>query len=207
MIVPEGKTGPRRIRLIASIPYIESWLGYHPNKNNPEEFLWVTHANNSIGKPMGYDTIRKILRETAERAGIKKRVNPHAFRHARATHLASELTSPILCEMFGWMQGSKEPSTYIHLSGKNLDNALLKMYGKLPADEEDGKIKCPRCSEVNQEINRFCKNCGLPFGLKDFTNIQDERKKYDDIMSKLMEKMVQNPEVKRMMMETLGKIS
>jgi integrase len=203
VIVPEGKTGPRRIRLIQSISYLEAWLGCHPRRDDPEAPLWVTVGNNNKGKTIGYQTIRKMLRQTAEKAGIKKRVNPHAFRHARATHLASELTMPLQCEYFGWVQGSKAPATYIHLSGKDLDRALLKMYGKLPEEEENNIIKCPRCNEINQEINRFCSNCGLPFDLKGLADIEDERGKYDDMMSKIMVRLTQNPQVKKEIMEAL----
>jgi integrase len=205
VVVPEGKTGPRRIRLIASIPHIETWLGYHPKKNDPEALLWVTYANNKKGTEISYQAIRKMLRKTAESAGIKKKVNPHNFRHSRATHLASELTSPLQCEYFGWIQGSKAPATYIHLSGKDLDRALLKMYGKLPPEQDD-VIKCPRCSEINQEVSRFCKNCGLPFGIKDYVNLEDERRKYDDKMSKVMERLLQNPQVKKEIAEVLRNI-
>jgi len=196
VLIPEGKTGPRRIRLISSIPHVESWLSYHPHKKEPESFLWTTYANNNKGNIISYQSIRKLLTKTAERAGITKKVNPHNFRHSRATHLASELTSPIQCEMFGWVQGSDAPATYIHLNGKDLDKALLKINGKLPP-EEDNNIKCPRCNDVNHEISRFCKNCGLPFEIKDYVNLEDERKKYDDKMSKVMEKLLQNPEVKK----------
>lgn len=205
VLIPEGKTGPRRIRLIASIPHVESWLSYHPHKKEPEAFLWTTYANNNKGNIISYGAICKMLRQTAERAGIKKKVNPHNFRHSRATHLASELTSPIQCEMFGWVQGSDAPATYIHLNGKDLDKALLKINGKLPP-EEDNNVKCPRCNDVNHEISRFCKNCGLPFEIKDYVNLEDERKKYDDKMSKVMEVLLQNPEIKKEIAETLRDI-
>ena len=115
----------------------------------------------------------------------------------------SKFPGPLLCEYFGWVQGSKEPATYIHLSGKNLDRAILKMHGRLPPEEEDGTLKCPKCNEINEEINRFCKNCGLPFDLKDVMDLEDERGKYDLVMSKIMEKLVQNSEVKKEIVEVL----
>jgi integrase/recombinase XerD len=206
VIIPEGKTGPRRIRLISSIPHVETWLGYHPHKKDPEAFLWTTYANSNKGNIISYEAISKMLRQTAKRAGITKKVNPHNFRHSRATHLASELTSPIQCAMFGWVQGSDAPATYIHLNGKDLDKALLKINGKLPP-EEDNNIKCPRCNDVNHEISRFCKNCGLPFEIKDYVNLEDERKKYDDKMSKVMEVLLQNPHLKKEIVEALKGVS
>jgi len=42
-----------------------------------------------------------------------------------------------MCEYFGWIQGSDMPSTYVHLSGRDIDNAILRIHGKLP--KENGK--------------------------------------------------------------------
>ena len=32
-------------------------------------------------------------------------------------------------EHFGWVQGSEMAATYVHLSGRDVDNALLKLQG------------------------------------------------------------------------------
>lgn len=39
------------------------------------------------GKPLSSDTVQRIVKEAAEKAGIQKRVTPHALRHSYATHL------------------------------------------------------------------------------------------------------------------------
>ncbi|MFH1696590.1 MAG: site-specific tyrosine recombinase/integron integrase [Candidatus Diapherotrites archaeon] len=39
------------------------------------------------GKPLSADTIQRIIRESAEKAGIQKHVTPHSMRHSFATHL------------------------------------------------------------------------------------------------------------------------
>jgi len=83
-----GKTGPRRIRVVSCVPYIAEWLNKHPFRNDPNAYLWI----NRRLKPHLYSRIRAILYLTAKKAGIKKRVNPHNFRHSRATYLANYLT-------------------------------------------------------------------------------------------------------------------
>ncbi|WP_394344768.1 hypothetical protein [Salinigranum halophilum] len=55
-------------------------------------------------------------------------MNPHHFRHSRATHLANWLTEAQLCEWFGWVQGSNVPARYVHLSGRDIDNAYLALF-------------------------------------------------------------------------------
>ncbi|HDS45716.1 MAG TPA: hypothetical protein ENN68_06465 [Methanomicrobia archaeon] len=49
---------------------------------------------------------------------MKKRVNPHNFRHSWSTHLASRLTESQMEEYSGWVQGSKMLSIYVYLSGR-----------------------------------------------------------------------------------------
>lgn len=47
----------------------------------------------SLDIPRTYaNRLKQRLRRIAKRAGIKKKVNPHSFRHARATFLANLLT-------------------------------------------------------------------------------------------------------------------
>ncbi|MCS3924392.1 tyrosine-type recombinase/integrase [Methanosalsum natronophilum] len=75
----------RGIPLTWSTGYLEHWISMHPQKNNPEAPLWVLNNRSSSlsldGKPMGYNTLRKALERIGAKAGVKKRVNPHAFRH------------------------------------------------------------------------------------------------------------------------------
>ena len=98
-------------------------------------------------------------------AGVKKRVNPHNFRHSRETYLANFLTEAQMKEFFGWTQDSKMAGVYVHMSGRNVDNALLKIYGIKNDEEKRESIfkpkECPRCQKVNQATNKFCSRCGM----------------------------------------------
>ena len=99
-----GKTGPRNVRVISATSYLATWRSDHPLKNNREAALWV----NLIGehKLVGYSRWRKVLVELARISGIQKRVNPHSFRHARATQLAEHLTEFQMNQYLGWKQRS-----------------------------------------------------------------------------------------------------
>ena len=165
VIKVSGKTGDRRIRIVSSIPYLVRYLDIHPRKDDPDAPLWVKVWYPGKGEPVDYDTIAKQLKKIAKRAGIKKRVHPHLFRHSRATHLANYLTEAQMCEFFGWVQGSDMPRIYIHLSGRDVDEAILRMYGLLRKEDTKPKMGakfCPRCNAVNEEEARFCMRCGLP---------------------------------------------
>lgn len=165
-----GKTGDRGIRLVASTLVLQSWLNDHPCKNDPEAYLWCkTPATNNPkvkNNHLSYGFISQLLVELAGKARITKAVNAHAFRHARATFMASRLKEPEMREFFGWGSDSEMPATYVHLSGRDIDNSVLNIYGYQDAakmQEPQLKVKpCPRCQEPSDPASRFCKKCGLP---------------------------------------------
>ena len=45
----------------------------------------------------------------------------------RATHLAKHLTEAKMCVFFGWIVGTKVVRRYIHLSGRDVENALIAL--------------------------------------------------------------------------------
>jgi integrase len=196
-----GKTGSRRVRLIFSVPHLLNWVNNHPFKDNHESFLWTTIIARSDGRMLSYAKVRLTLRDLAKKSGISKLVNPHSFRHARATHLAMILSEAQMKEFFGWTQSSEMASIYVHLSGRDVDNAILKAYGKLPKEEaekeKEMKLKqCPRCSFENSPELDFCGRCGLPLDLKTALESKEKEKEFmklvtPDIIEQLIEKKVQ----------------
>lgn len=183
-VVIDGKTGSRRLPLIASVPYLNEWLGKHPNPEKDAP-LWCKIQQGNPDDKLGYRYLReKVLKKNMERAGIDKPSNPHHYRHSRASHLATEMTEAQLCEWFGWVQGSDVPQRYVHLSGRDLDNDYLAMHGIEPEDEQQGDdkpevIECPRCSELNQPKATFCMQCG--FGLDQDAAEDFEAEAEDDV--------------------------
>ena len=187
-----GKTGDRRVRVISSSPILASWLNAHPRANDPEASLWLQYKNNKkTDKCMRHGTIYATLKKIAKRTGIQKKIYPHLFRHSRATAMAGKLTEAQMKEYFGWVQGSDMAATYVHLSGRDVDNALLKMHGMAQVEstqEEKLKLKtCQRCKESNSPISKFCTKCGMPLDESFISIIEKERQKSDNLMNKLIE--------------------
>ncbi|MDO8427667.1 MAG: tyrosine-type recombinase/integrase [Candidatus Diapherotrites archaeon] len=162
----KGKTGQRRIPLVACSSYLSNWINQHPFKDNPEAMLWtsVRKTYSDTENSMNPRTIKKMLEHTAKLAGIKKRINPHSFRHARATILAKKLTEAELKMYFGWTQDSDMAARYVHLSGRDIDNAILKVHGikisEESAQETVSIIQCKRCDTKNPSVFKLCKKCG-----------------------------------------------
>jgi integrase/recombinase XerD len=186
-----GKTGWRRIRIVSSVPYLTAWLNEHPFKNDHNTYLWV----DSKGSFLRPSTVRMLLERIRSRAGVKKRVNPHNFRHSRATYLANHLTEAQMKEYFGWAGESNMAAVYVHLSGRDVDKAILKLHGI--TTEDNGKEerilvpkKCTRCATSNPASNKFCSLCGLPLDQQAATTIIQEsmeRKKADNFLDRMLE--------------------
>lgn len=178
------------MRVVASVPYLVEWINRHPFKDDSKAYLWV----NSRLNPYGYSCITQMLYRIATRARITKKVNPHNFRHSRATYLANFLAEAQMKEYFGWTQDSKMTGIYIHLSGRDVDSALLKVYGIKNDNEQKESIfkpkECSRCQQVNQATNRFCSRCAMPLDEGSRMEVLKKglvRKEADNIMDRLLE--------------------
>ncbi|MCA9443848.1 MAG: tyrosine-type recombinase/integrase [Candidatus Omnitrophica bacterium] len=204
VITVRGKTGSRKIRLVTSTPYLATWMNCHPQKGDPSAPLWVNFGNNKHGKPMNYPGISKVLRVHGEKLNLKKRLNPHFFRHSRATHMANFLTEFQMNQYFGWIQGSNMPAVYIHMSGKEVDNAVLAMNGIKAEERESDQQKarvCKRCDAINSVSAEFCLKCGAVVDEKRAIEIQEEEMKKSQLRSfsdELMNQLLKDEDVQKL---------
>jgi len=186
LIVPKGKTGARRVRIIKYAKELLRWLDVHPLKSNPDSFVWISLGTNTKNQLISYIGVEYLLKRLAEKVGVTKRVNPHSFRHARATYLAQHLPNSIMNEHFGWTRDSRMASVYYHLSGKNVDDALLRVNGIKPQEGREAKPvtmkACAKCGEVNSILAHFCKKCNSPLDLEIMLEIDSRRKEFDNFV-------------------------
>lgn len=189
VLILRGKTGSRRVIVVASTPYLNTWIQNHPLRDDSNAPLWINMGTVNRYKPMSYPALAKILKVAAKKAGLKKRVTPHKLRHSRATFLATKLTEAQMNQIFGWKQGSEMPSIYVHLSGRDVDEAILGVYGLKKIEEEKPKLTpriCPRCGYSNAYDAKFCSRCGLALDIKAAAQIEEARKKTDNVMDILI---------------------
>lgn len=203
VLLVSGKTGDRRVRVIASAPKLSSWIENHPLGEDINAPLWVSFSTRNKHQNLSYAATKLMLKKVGKKAGVKKRIYPHLFRYPRATFLANFLTEAQLKLFFGWVQDSRMASTYVHLSGRDVDNALLRLQG---ISRETSKketrlktIKCVRCGKTNSPASKFCMRCGSPLTLETALKFDDMRKKADRLMSIL----IQDPEI---LEKTLNKL-
>jgi integrase len=115
VLIMDGKTGMRRVRLLEAATILDEWISDRSFKQEDPIF------------PNTYRAYVKRLRTLSERAGIIKRIYPHLFRHSRATFLAGYLTEAQLCAYLGWTISSCMPRIYVHLNGHDIDEALTRV--------------------------------------------------------------------------------
>lgn len=199
-----GKTGPRRIRLIESTPYLSNWIANHPkDRDSP---LWGSVGTVNNGKQLSHGSVLKLLKGLAAKTGIKKPVNPHAWRKANSTKLAAEgMTEFELKRRQGWVPNSKVVEVYVRLSGKNDDDAYFRTKGICLACKKNKAIRnnlceecigkpnerksplqpraCPRCSHQCEPTAKICSQCGFPLSEKAAEELLERRKKADDILN------------------------
>jgi integrase len=238
-VVIDGKTGPRRLPLLEATPAINDWLNDHPDPT-PDAPLWCKLRS---PEKVSYHYIRqKLLVRAGERAAkynpeefasdpdavadpevsveFYKPLNPHHFRHSRASHLANEFTEAQLCEWFGWVQGSDVPAKYVHLSGRDIDNAYGQLHGIEPEDAEDSGptiAECWRCEEINEADDRFCSRCGAALDEDAAETFEDQvegdiKQSYREVdpedpkAEKLdtLDNLLDDPEVRTALLERFG---
>lgn len=197
-----GKTGARKVLIVYSAPGLQQWINNHPNNDNPDSFLWI----NPNGELMTYSRMAAILKKAVRKAGIKKRVHPHLLRHSRATQMASIMSESAMKQYFGWTQGSKMAAIYVHMSGKDTDEAVLRANGIEITKEVNQSVlkpvKCLRCETVNELTNRFCKTCSLPLNEDDARKVLiDDAKK--SRVSEIMTNILEDPEIRDLIAKKL----
>jgi len=170
-IAVDGKTGPRKIRLLKSVPYLNEWLSVHPFRDNTNAPLWIQVEGKHYGEPLNYAGAKQMLFRLCRKAGIKKRITLNLFRHTTATYLANSLPESLLRKRQGWTPSSKMPERYLHMIDEDLDKAYLGLHGIIKEDKtedikEDLPLKCVLCGFLNMPGLKICKDCNRPLDLE-----------------------------------------
>lgn len=116
-----------RSKEILDILLINNTLNH--GRQNEDSYLFVSYA----GTPLTIGSYNQVLKNAAEKLGIKKNLTSHIFRH---THIAtlSELGIPLeaIMERVGHMDASTTLGIYNHVTSK-MKEQLIQRLNKLPS--------------------------------------------------------------------------
>lgn len=175
VIMINGKTGPRRIRLINSAPDLTLWINNHPYKE-PDRYVFISPRDPK--KSLTDIAVQKIIKTLAKKAGIDMRVYPHLLRHSGLTRRAEDFSESDLKIIAGWTADSRMPMVYIHRSGGDVEKKQLRLAGLLKDEAETDDVlkarKCPRCKESNPSTAKFCYRCGMALDVETAAKIDKE---------------------------------
>lgn len=185
--VEKGKTGPRRVRVINAAPLLADWIANHPVRSK-KAALWIDTSSDSMYRTLRIVGLQKFFRRIARKAGITKHVNPHVFRHTRLAHLSRIPTEAVMCEFAGWVQGSEMPRDYVHLSGRDVDEATLSAYWLIKLSDSLAPkvpVKCARCPSLNPHDAEIRIRCGFALGAEAAFRKDDELQRLKEAVEEI----------------------
>ena len=207
--INEGKTGPRTVPLIDSIPYLKQYLQEeHPASSNLDAWLFVSFGNNHGSKltyeglSSHYEYYKKryfpsllINSSTPEpdksliRNMLTKPWNLYVFRHSALTEKSQYLPEAILRNHAGWTMNSNMPLVYLHLSDES-SKILLQKRGLIRKGDNKTndalKLRhCVNCAEPNPPHAKFCAHCRMVLSFDSYQESLDKEKQKDNKLTSI----------------------
>ncbi|MEA5036854.1 Tyrosine recombinase XerC [bioreactor metagenome] len=187
------KTGkPRYVPLAASRSYLAQWKNDYPLPITPSNYVFLTSTTH---KPLQYAGLVKQIRALALRAGVKKHIKPHIFRHSRITHLCQKGLNESVIKLMMWGDvNTNMMKVYQHLTNSDVNAAIAELNGvSIPNTENTHKgkktmapVQCARCATVNSPNLKYCGNCGAPL-------TKDEEESAENMTNEIRSSMAQDP--------------
>ncbi|MGM0565782.1 MAG: site-specific tyrosine recombinase XerD [Bacteroidota bacterium] len=118
-LIPFGKAAKKQLQI-----YLEDIRVHIPVKAKAGDIVFLNNRGNPLSRVM----IFQIVKGQAEKAGIRKSISPHTFRHSFATHLIENGADLILVkELLGHVSVTTT-EIYTHVSREHLRDQVLKYH-------------------------------------------------------------------------------
>jgi len=206
-----GKTGPRKVILTDSLPYLMDWRHVHPERHNKNAVIFCSHKT---GEALDSGSINelyvahrkrfikllqsgKIPEEDRAKMDklLQKPFNPYIQRHSSITEHAPYLSDALTCQLVGWKQASKQAGRYRHLKGNEARDQILERKGIIKPDEAQKNILAPKicplveCKASNAFDALRCSGCGFIFSFEEHHRLKVEEEQAEKQRHQDMEAM------------------
>lgn len=108
-----------------------------PIQKGFEDYLFL----NRRGKKLTRVMIFTIIKQLTEKAGIRKKISPHTFRHSFATHLLKNGADLRSIQMMLGHESITTTEIYTHLDDTMIREAVLKYHPRNSEKEESDNIQ------------------------------------------------------------------
>ena len=199
-----GKTGQRTVPIYKTAPWLHMWLTQHPLRDDPDAYVFIV----APWKPYPYAAVslEQMVRRLGKKVGAPD-LHPHMFRHTRLTELAKHLTEQELKLFAGWIPDSRMAGVYVHLSGRDARDAIMRIYG-LREEERKEEVEnmkpvvCPRCGTPNPHEAKACFKCALILDDKLAWGVLRKKQQAEDILLRVLK----HPKVRETIIEALREL-
>ena len=118
-LVPLGSMAERQITT-----YLKQIRVHVSQKKGSEDILFLNIRGSMLSRQMVF----LVVKELVQKAGIKKRVSPHTFRHSYATHLVQNGANLRAVQELLGHASITTTEIYTHLNIRDLRKAILKYH-------------------------------------------------------------------------------
>jgi integrase/recombinase XerD len=120
LTIRQGKGGKDR-----AVPLSDKLLAYLRDywrscADKPTTWLF---PGSKTDKPLGMRWVQQIVKDTAQKAGIKKRVSPHTLRHSFATHLLEAGVNVRVIQFLMGHRNLRATAVYMHVAQNFVNQA------------------------------------------------------------------------------------
>lgn len=119
-----GKEGTKLLQVLDSWPYLSRWLEEHPQKDNPEAWLFPNSNAPDRSGMMKPFSINKRLKAACRVLGIKKDITCYSLKRAAITWACMRGESPQSIQMRAGWRSTKQLQTYNHTTQQ--DELMLR---------------------------------------------------------------------------------
>jgi len=118
-LVPLGKMAEKQILI-----YMKQVRVHLSPQKESEDILFLNNRGGKLSRQMVF----LLVKELVEKAGIKKTISPHTFRHSYATHLVQNGANLRAVQELLGHASITTTEIYTHLNSSDLRKAILKYH-------------------------------------------------------------------------------
>lgn len=181
-ITEHGKEGTGLLQCIDSYPELIRWLDKHPQRNNPDAFLFINTGGSTKLCQLRPTNINKLLRHAVKDLKIDKPVTCYSLKRNGVTLRRLRGDSDMEIQHAARWTSTKQLKTYdLSTQEDALKQELIKRGYLSDADKNANKVPkiCLFCNTRATQTDIVCQNCKRPLDRGKI--LQEERQKEQEL--------------------------